>query len=120
MHIPAYQINNVLKAYSKQVSQNKLNSKVRGKGLSNVTVDKISISNEGKKQGVINKVASDVVKKITRYQINEKIDQKHTGKNGEKDLNEFKYYEMYGDSKKINSFSLHDYENLNNQIKNTR
>lgn len=122
MQIPAYQIHNVLKAYSKQVSQNKLNAKTKGMGSHNTSMDKISISAEGKKQGIINKVASDIVKKITDNGPSEKFEKdivtilekefkkkfQFSGK--EKDSKDFKYYEIEGSTKKMNTFSFQDSE----------
>eukprot|EP00767_Chilomastix_cuspidata_P007794 gnl/Chilomastix_cuspidata/8631.p1 GENE.gnl/Chilomastix_cuspidata/8631~~gnl/Chilomastix_cuspidata/8631.p1 ORF type:complete len:156 (+),score=17.68 gnl/Chilomastix_cuspidata/8631:143-610(+) len=120
MQIPAYQIHNVLKAYSRQVSQNKLNAKAKASGMNNTSVDKISISAEGKKQGVIDKVASDIVKKITSNGPSEKFEkdivsrlEKELGKKltfpeETKSSKEFRYYEIDGSSKKINTFSFHD------------
>lgn len=66
MYIPSYQIHNVLKVYSKQVSQSRILE--RQKGLDNKpSVDKINISTEGKRKVVIDKVAADIVDRITRF-----------------------------------------------------
>jgi hypothetical protein len=63
MEIPSYQIRNVLKVYSRQVSQ--------GRGLtrkaSAAPVDKIAISAEGKREAVIDKVVEEIVGRITRF-----------------------------------------------------
>jgi hypothetical protein len=66
MHVPSYQINNVLKVYSKQVSQNKALNRQKDLGLDNApTHDKISLSTEGKRKAVIDKVASDIINRLT-------------------------------------------------------
>ncbi len=66
MHIPSYQINNVLKVYSRQVSQSKILE--RQKGIRKEPyVDKIDISNEGKRRVIVDKVAAGIVDKITRF-----------------------------------------------------
>jgi hypothetical protein len=66
MHIPSYQIHNVLKVYSKQVSQSRVLE--RQKDLTEKpSVDKINISNEGKRKVIIDKVAAGIVDKITRF-----------------------------------------------------
>lgn len=68
MHIPSYQINNVIKVYSKQISQNRLAE--RQKSLGNDTsfsLDSISISEEGKRQTIINKVSEDILERITNH-----------------------------------------------------
>lgn len=66
MHVPSYQIHNVLKVYSRQVSQNRLTdrSKAAGTRTSN---DRINLSAGGKRQGIIDKVAADIVDKITTH-----------------------------------------------------
>ncbi len=65
MLIPNHQIHNVLKVYSKQLSQARVIERQRTleKGIK---TDKISISAEGKRQAIIEKVASDIVDRITR------------------------------------------------------
>jgi hypothetical protein len=120
MQIPAYQIHNVLKAYSKQVSQNKLNAKAHSSGMSNTPVDKISISAEGKKQGIIDKVAADIVQKITQNESGQKIEkdlvdkleQEFSQKINFSDSSEknFSYYEIDGSSKTKNTFSFKEFE----------
>ncbi len=66
MQIPNYQIHNVLKVYSRQVSQSRILE--RRKDLDSATsVDKIDISAEGKRKMIIEKVAAGIVDKITRY-----------------------------------------------------
>lgn len=129
MQIPAYQIHNVLKAYSRQVSQNKLSAKTKSTGLT-TSMDKISISAEGKKQGIINKVASDIVKKITDGGPDEKVEKdivtrlkKEIHKSfqlSETNTNnkEFKYYEIDGSTKRMNTFSFQDSEVIKQQMEN--
>lgn len=124
MQIPAYQIHNVLKAYSRQVSQGKFSAKHRGAGSVNTTVDKISISAEGKKQGVIDKVASDIVKKITSREP------QSIEKNGQTNAEnlalsqskneEFKYYQIKGSSKTMETFSLKDAELMKKRMEYLR
>ncbi|MDY0131511.1 MAG: DVU0524 family FlgM-associated protein [Desulforegulaceae bacterium] len=121
MQIPAYQIHNVLKAYSRQVSQNKLNAKARPESMKNTAVDKISISPEGKKQGVIDKVASDILQKLTKQDpdikpeknLGSRPGQEPGGKSSflEKYKNNFSYYEIDGNSKRKNTFSFKGIDN---------
>jgi len=66
MHIPSYQIHNVLKVYSKQVSQSRILERQKG-FAEKPSVDKINISNEGKRKVIIDKVAAGIVDKITRF-----------------------------------------------------
>jgi hypothetical protein len=120
MQILAYQIHNVLKAYSRQVSQNKLNAKAHSSGMNNTPVDKISISAEGKKQGIIDKVAADIVQKITQNESGQKIEkdlvdkleQEFSQKINFSDSSEknFSYYEIDGSSKTKNTFSFKEFE----------
>jgi len=66
MHVPSYQINNVLKVYSKQVSQSKALNHQKDLGLDNAPAhDKITLSAEGKRKAVIDKVASDIINRLT-------------------------------------------------------
>ena len=79
MQIPSYQIDNVLKVYSKQVSRGKILE--RQKSLNNVSkpsADKITISSEGKRESIINKVAADIVERITNYGPQNDIDRNIT------------------------------------------
>lgn len=67
MHIPSYQINNVLNVYRRQLSQGKpLQS--RPKAVDRQPVDTIDISNKGKRKSVVEKVANDIVNKISQYE----------------------------------------------------
>jgi len=76
MHVPSYQINNVLKVYSKQMSQNKALNRQKDLGLDNTPAhDKITLSAEGKRKAVIDKVASDIINRLTS-----------TGATGDKDV----------------------------------
>jgi len=64
MHIPSYQIHNVLKFYSRQVSQSKIVE--RHKDLDKKpSVDTINISAEGKRKMIIDRVAAGIVDRIT-------------------------------------------------------
>lgn len=68
MHIPSYQINNVIKVYSKQISQNRLADRQNNLGADFLSVgDNITISEEGKRQTIINKVSADILDRITKY-----------------------------------------------------
>jgi len=63
MQIPSYQIQNVLKVYSKQLSQGKMLSK-KFSTDNKVSADSVNISSEGKRQAIIEKVAANIVDKI--------------------------------------------------------
>ncbi len=63
MQIPSYQIQNVLKVYSRQLSQGRVI--VRQTAIDINSSDKVKISAEGKRAAIIEKVAAGIVDKIT-------------------------------------------------------
>ncbi len=68
MQIPSYQISNVIKVYSKQLSQSRILNRQDSSGsVPNKPLDTIKISDEGKKQTLINKVSDEVFSRITKY-----------------------------------------------------
>lgn len=74
MQIPSHQIHNVLKVYSKQLSQARVME--RNRVLSQQSdEDKINLSAVGKRQAIIEKVAADIVERITRSGPRDKVDQ---------------------------------------------
>jgi hypothetical protein len=74
LYIPSYQIHNVPKVYSRQVSQSRIVE--RQKELSTKTsVDKIDISAEGKRKTIVDKVAADIVDRITQFGPRDPIEQ---------------------------------------------
>ena len=65
MVISSYQVNNVLRVYGEQLRQNRtLNSP---KDVSTRSPDRTSISAEAKRKTVVDKIAFDIVDKITQY-----------------------------------------------------
>jgi hypothetical protein len=66
MHIPSYQIHNVLKLYANQLSQSKL-SEQENLSSGEMTIESFSISAEGKRRAIIEKVATDIVQRITCF-----------------------------------------------------
>jgi hypothetical protein len=74
MQIPSHQVHNVLKVYSKQLSQAR--ALERSKALSRpAEEDKVSLSAGGKRQTIIEKVAADIVDRITRSGPQDNVDQ---------------------------------------------
>lgn len=68
MQIPSYQISNVIKVYSKQLSQSRMLSRQDNSGsVQSKPLDTIKISAEGKRQTLINKVSDEVFSRITKY-----------------------------------------------------
>ena len=64
MHIQSYQIHNVLNAYRRQLSQAKP-GQPQATSSQHTKPDTVSISEEGKNQAIMEKVANNVLKKIT-------------------------------------------------------
>ena len=61
MQIPSYQIQNVLKVYSRQLSQGKIPGRNNIANANKISADSVTISPEGKRQAIIDKVASNIV-----------------------------------------------------------
>ena len=64
MQIPSYQIQNVLKVYSRQLSQGKILARNKFGTANKVSADSVTISSEGKRQAIIDKVAANIVDRI--------------------------------------------------------
>lgn len=79
MEIPSYQIQNVLKVYSKQLTQGKILARNKNVGRNQVSADNVNISAEGKRTAIIEKVAANIVDRITREGPREKEEQEITG-----------------------------------------
>ncbi len=100
MQIPSYQIQNVLKVYSRQLSQGKIMSRNKfGDGNAN-SADSVTLSSEGKRQAIIDKVAANIVDRIITEGPKEKTEEKITSQieqelgkkiNFTKDRNQFTY-----------------------------
>ena len=72
MVISAYQVNNVLRVYGDQLRQNRIPNTPKSSGTR--SPDKISISNKAKRKAVVEKIASDIVEKITHYGPHENVE----------------------------------------------
>jgi len=100
MQIPSYQIQNVLKVYSRQLSQGITLSKNRSASANKISADSVTISTEGKRQAIVDKVALNIVERIitegpkenTEEKITNRI-KKEVGKNiiFTKEKNQFTY-----------------------------
>lgn len=110
MQIPSYQIQNVLKVYSRQLSQGKMLSRGKFAGSENVSADNVTISSEGKRQAIIEKVAASIVDRIitegpreqSEKEITDQIE-KELGKKiiFSKARNQFTYTVVDGNNTKI-------------------
>ncbi len=73
MNISNYQMHNVLKVYTRQLSRNRT-SEYHGVKTAKPASDSISISAEAKRQVVIDKVTADIVDRITRKGPQSEVD----------------------------------------------
>jgi len=72
MVISTYQVNNVLRVYGDQLRHNRLLGKKRGgDGRS---PDKIDISSETKRKAIVDKIASEIVERITQFGPHENVE----------------------------------------------
>ena len=74
MHIPSYQIQNVLKVYSRQLSQGKILARHRTVGGNEPSAENVSISAKGKRAAIIEKVTASIIDKITTIGPREKLE----------------------------------------------
>jgi hypothetical protein len=119
MHIPSYQIQNVLKVYSKQLSQQKFLAKNKTLQQNTMSADSVTISSKGKRQAIIEKVASNIIDRITMEGPQEPVEEniasqieKELGKKinfTNKKENKFTYtYIDENDQKVTKSLSIED------------
>ncbi|WDN88440.1 hypothetical protein BuS5_01408 [Desulfosarcina sp. BuS5] len=66
MHIPGYQMRNVLNIYTRQLRNNKKSAKEKQHNRE-MTFDRISISAAGKQKAILEKITSNIVKKIFNF-----------------------------------------------------
>ena len=72
MVISTYQVNNVLRVYGEQLRQNRLaDNEKSGDARS---PDKIDISSEAKRKAIVDKIASDIVDRITQFGPHENVE----------------------------------------------
>ncbi|OGQ91329.1 MAG: hypothetical protein A3J85_02830 [Desulfobacula sp. RIFOXYA12_FULL_46_16] len=100
MQIPSYQIQNVLKVYSRQLSQGKIMSRNKFGDANANSADSVTLSSEGKRQAIIDKVAANIVDRIITEGPKEKTEEKITSQieqelgkkiNFTRDRNQFTY-----------------------------
>ena len=66
MLVSSYQIHNVLNVYSKQLSEDRNAQKLKPK-MSKQPSDQIKLSTEGKRKSTIERVAREIINKISHY-----------------------------------------------------
>jgi hypothetical protein len=72
MLVSSYQIHNVLNVYSKQLSQDRNARKLKPDNEKQPP-DQINLSSEGKRKAIIERVAQDILNKISRYGNNSQM-----------------------------------------------
>jgi hypothetical protein len=115
MHITNYQMHNVLKVYTNHLSKERTHKSGQPK-IRKPNSDMVRISAEGKRQNLIERVAADIVARITREGINASSSSEADIKKGntshhqpslEKKNARFEYNVMHGSAKKeSNSLSV--------------
>ena len=66
MHVPSYQMHNVLRVYSKQLRHN-IAAKKKNRMPQKQQVNRLRLTPEGKRQATIEKVSRDILDKISRH-----------------------------------------------------
>lgn len=118
MQIPSYQIQNVLKVYSRQLSQGKILSRNKAMNAAKASADNVTLSSEGKRKAIIDKVAANIVDRIITEGPKEKNEEKITSQiekelgkkiNFRNDKNQFTYTVIDENNKKsTHSLSVED------------
>jgi len=73
MQIPSYKMHNVLNVYRKQFSRNEISERQKSADLK-TPGERVSISSEGKRQAIIEKVSAEIVDRITNFGPQEAVD----------------------------------------------
>ncbi|MDY0163017.1 DVU0524 family FlgM-associated protein [Desulfobotulus sp.] len=79
MHVPSYQIHNVLKLYSRQITRNRLMDGY-GSAKAREHSERVDLSAEGKREGMIQKITADIVEKITRHGPQDAVEKEIVGR----------------------------------------
>lgn len=72
MVVSAYQINNVIRVYGDQIRHGRAASRMKMQDQQ--TNDRLTLSSEAKRQYIVDKIASDIVNRITQYGPNEDVE----------------------------------------------
>jgi len=113
MHVPSYQMHNVLNVYSKQLRQNMV-SEDKNKLPQKLKTDQVSLTPEGKRQATIEKVSKDILDKISRYSSLNEINQSIT-----EQTNVNPGYENLPDKEKNKTFVFNAIDTINKKSTNT-
>ena len=86
MFVTSYQIHNVLNVYSKQLGQDRNTQKLK-LGNEKQQLDQIDLSSEGKRKAILDRVAQDILNKISRYGSKSKVGTQEQDQSREKAKN---------------------------------
>ena len=111
MHIPSYQMHNVLNVYSKQLSQNRIGGNSNNQ-FSKALTDQIKLSPEGKRKATIERVAKEILDKITHLDNQNAKDQVAAEASDKEPDNQ-------GKTKKTNQFIFNIIDELNKKRQNS-
>ena len=112
MFVSSYQIHNVLSVYSKQLSQDRGAQKQKA-GNKKPLSDQINLSTEGKRRATIEKVAKDIISKISHYGSNDEIKARKLDRPRENSKNNFE-----SDTKEEKAFVFNVIDDLNKKTTN--
>ena len=107
MFVSSYQIHNVLNTYSKQLSQDRSTQK-QVTGSKRHLSDQIHLSTEGKRRATIEKVAKDILAKISDYGANGQVEDDEQMPSGGSDQKAIE-----SDNKKETAFVFNVIDDLN-------
>jgi hypothetical protein len=107
MLVSSYQIHNVLNVYSKQLSQDRSAQKLKTENKKQSS-DRIHLSTEGKRKAMIEKVAQDILSKISHYSSRVETKTKEQGLPREQAKSSLK-----SDNKKETAFVFNVIDDLN-------
>lgn len=107
MYVSSYQIHNVLNVYSKQLSQDSSTQKLKPESKKQPS-DQIHLSPEGKRRATIEKVAQDILSKISHYGSRSEMKTREPDRSGEQTKNN-----VESDGKKETAFVFNVIDDLN-------
>ena len=107
MFVSSYQIHNVLNVYSKQLSQDRSVQKLKP-GMAKQASDQIKLSTEGKRKATIERVAREILNKISHYGSEGRIKPREQDASPENAIND-----LESDNKTETGFVFNVMDNLN-------
>ena len=109
MFVSSYQIHNVLNVYSKQLSQDRGAQKLKPGNKTQLS-DQIDLSTEGKRKATEEKVAQDIINKISHYGSSSEVTPEGQGQ-----VRKDAEHHLESDNKKETAFVFNVMDDLNNK-----